>query len=123
MKIRYNVQQGAVIERIQASVSAEGKKKRFIYVGDGVGDYCPSLKLTEGDFMMPRKNYPVWDLICRNPTLLKAEIREWTDGEELERVLLQLINTIAAEEEFKSGQSISSDRKVQTVADRCRVCP
>ncbi|KAF8025687.1 hypothetical protein BT93_F2504 [Corymbia citriodora subsp. variegata] len=108
-----NMCKGAVIKRMQASVSAEGKKRRFIYVGDGVGDYCPSLKLLAGDFMMPRKNYPVWDLICRNPTLLKAEIHEWTDGEEMEQVLLRLINAILAEEEeeeeIKSGRSVSSD--------------
>lgn len=111
-----NMCKGVVIERIQAAVSAEGKKKRFIYLGDGNGDYCPSLKLSEGDFMMPRKNYPVWDLICRNPMLLKAEIHEWTDGEELERVLLQLVNAIITGEEIKSGQLISSDCKMQNIA-------
>lgn len=111
-----NMCKGVVIERIQASVSAEGKKKRFIYLGDGHGDYCPSLKLLEGDFMMPRKNYPVWDLICRNPMLLKAEIYGWTDGEELERVLLRLVDTIITEEKIKSGQLISSDCKLQNIA-------
>lgn len=105
-----------LIERIQASLSAEGKQKRFIYLGDGAGDYCPSLRLLEGDFMMPRKNYPVWDLICRNPMLLKAEIREWTDGEEMERVLFELIDTIITEEEIESGQLISSDCKLQNIA-------
>ncbi|XVF74439.1 hypothetical protein PTKIN_Ptkin13bG0110400 [Pterospermum kingtungense] len=48
--------------------------------------------------MMPRKNFPVWDLICKNPMFIKAEIHEWSDGEELELVLLQLINMISAEE-------------------------
>ncbi|XP_056167109.1 inorganic pyrophosphatase 2-like isoform X2 [Syzygium oleosum] len=111
-----NMCKGVVIERIQASLSAEGKQKRFIYLGDGAGDYCPSLKLLEGDFMMPRKNYPVWDLIRRNPMLLKAEIREWTDGEEMERVLFELIDTIITEEEIESGQLISSDCKLQNIA-------
>ncbi|XP_010062596.2 inorganic pyrophosphatase 2 [Eucalyptus grandis] len=118
-----NLCKGAVIERVQASVSAEGKKKRFIYVGDGVGDYCPSLKLSEGDFMMPRKDYPAWDLICQNPALLKAEIHEWTDGEELERVVLRLIDAIITEEEIKSGRSISSDREMQNIADHRCACP
>lgn len=48
--------------------------------------------------------------------LLKAEIHEWTDGEELERVLLQLVNAIITGEEIKSGQLISSDCKMQNIA-------
>lgn len=92
--------QGLVMERIQASVAKEGKKK-FIYLGDGTGDFCPSLKLREGDHVMPRKNYPLWDLICKNRVHMKAEIHEWSDGEDLERVLLQLINAISMEEANK----------------------
>ncbi|XP_052732193.1 uncharacterized protein LOC108332078 isoform X2 [Vigna angularis] len=66
---------GLVIERIQDSISEEDK--RLIYLGDGSGDYCPSLRLKEKDFMMPRKNFPMWDLICRDPSLLKAEFHGW----------------------------------------------
>nr|GMD33754.1 inorganic pyrophosphatase 1-like [Ipomoea batatas]GME20478.1 inorganic pyrophosphatase 1-like [Ipomoea batatas] len=86
-----NMCKGKIIERIQASLAKEGKK-RMIYLGDGAGDFCPSLKLKEGDFLMPRKDFPVWKLITENRKLLKPEIHEWTDGEELERILLHLIN-------------------------------
>lgn len=95
-----NMCKGLIMERIQASVAKEGKKK-FIYLGDGTGDFCPSLKLREGDHVMPRKNYPLWDLICKNRVHIKAEIHEWSDGEDLERVLLQLINVISMEEANK----------------------
>ncbi|GFZ04246.1 pyridoxal phosphate phosphatase-related protein [Actinidia rufa] len=61
-----NMCKGMIMERIQASVASEGKKK-FIYLGDGSGDFCPSLKLREGDHVMPRKDYPLWDLICKKP--------------------------------------------------------
>ncbi|XP_071901373.1 inorganic pyrophosphatase 2-like [Coffea arabica] len=108
-----NMCKGMVMERIQASIAKEGKK-RFIYLGDGIGDFCPSLKLKEGDYMMPRKNFPVWDLICKNRMLLKAEIHEWNDGEDLERLLLQLINSIFAAEESLS-QLLSTDCKFQTI--------
>jgi pyridoxal phosphate phosphatase PHOSPHO2 len=47
---------------------------------------------------MPRKNFPVWDLICKDPLLIKAEINGWRDGEELEQVLMHLINKIMMEE-------------------------
>jgi pyridoxal phosphate phosphatase PHOSPHO2 len=84
--------QGKIIERIQATDSA--KNKRFIYIGDGKGDYCPSLKLSEGDYVMPKENYPLWNLIRSNPQLIKAEVHPWCSGEELERILLKLVNKL-----------------------------
>lgn len=96
---------------------AKEGKKRIIYLGDGVGDFCPSLKLKEGDHMMPRKDFPVWDLICKNRTLLKAEIHEWIDGEDLERTLLLLINSIFLAEENLSSPAplLSPDCKFQSM--------
>ncbi|XP_010267012.1 PREDICTED: inorganic pyrophosphatase 1-like [Nelumbo nucifera] len=106
-----NMCKGLVIERIQETLAAEGKK-RFIYLGDGKGDFCPTLKLREGDYVMPRKNFPLWELISSNPLLVKAEIHEWSDGEDLERVLLQLINNILDQEE---AQMIPVDYKFHTI--------
>ena len=110
-----------IIERIQASLAKEGDKKKMIYLGDGSGDYCPSLKLKEDDHVMPRKNFPLWDLIFSNPIWIKAEIHEWTDGEELEKVLLQIINKISLQEE--GGKSTcaahllsASDCKLQIIS-------
>ena len=82
-----------MIDQIQASDSESGKK-RFIYLGDGNGDYCPTLKLGESDYVMPRKNYPLWNRICSKPMLMKAQVHEWSTGEELERILKHLIDTI-----------------------------
>ena len=94
----------------------------MIYLGDGSGDYCPSLKLKEEDRVMPRKNFPLWDLIFSNPIRIKAEIHEWTDGEELEKILLQIINKISLQEEEEEGKSTcashllsASDCKLQTI--------
>lgn len=70
------------------------EKKTIIYLGDGAGDFCPSLKLRDGDYVMPRKNFPVWDLICKNRSLIKAQVCEWSNGDELEDVLLHLISRI-----------------------------
>ncbi|XP_006357373.1 inorganic pyrophosphatase 2-like isoform X3 [Solanum tuberosum] len=92
-----NMCKGMIVERIQASMTKEGKK-RMIYLGDGIGDFCPSLKLMEADFVMPRKDFPAWNLINKNRTLVKATVHEWADGEEFEHILLQLINTISVEE-------------------------
>ncbi|KAL0441433.1 UNVERIFIED_CONTAM: Inorganic pyrophosphatase 2 [Sesamum radiatum] len=111
-----NMCKGMIIERIQAFIAKEGKK-RMIYLGDGSGDFCPSLKLKEGDFMMPRKNYPVWDLICENRAVLRAEIHEWADGVELERVLLELIEKISIQESNNSNlaQLFSVDCKFESI--------
>ncbi|KAG4945109.1 hypothetical protein AAZX31_15G022400 [Glycine max] len=108
-----NMCKGEIIEKIQDSISS-GEKKRVIYLGDGSGDYCPSLRLKDKDFVMPRKNFPVWELICKDPLLIKAEIHEWSDGEELERISLQLINKISLGE---SAQNISADCKLETIRE------
>ncbi|KAK2993415.1 hypothetical protein RJ640_021634 [Escallonia rubra] len=91
-----NLCKGLEIERIRACSSDNGEK-RFIYLGDGSGDICPSLKLGEGDNVMPRKNFPLWDRIRSNPMLFKAEIHEWSDAEELEKILIQLIHETSTE--------------------------
>ncbi|KAI9191819.1 hypothetical protein LWI28_013963 [Acer negundo] len=92
-----NLCKGVVLNDICTSALGHGKK-RFIYLGDGRGDICPTLKLVDGDYVMPRKNYPLWDRICSKPTLIKAEVHEWSNAEELEKVLLHLINTISINE-------------------------
>ncbi|EOY27092.1 PREDICTED: inorganic pyrophosphatase 2 [Theobroma cacao] len=111
-----NMCKGTVIERIQASMSMKGKKT-IIYLGDGVGDFCPSLKLGDGDYVMPRKNFPVWDLICENRRLIKAEICEWSNGEEFEHVLLHVINRISIDRNNSDNTArlYSIDCKLQTL--------
>ncbi|XP_061352707.1 inorganic pyrophosphatase 2-like [Gastrolobium bilobum] len=86
-----NMCKGLVIGRIQNSVDDAGKKK-FIYLGDGNGDFCPNLKLKNSDYLMPRKNFSLCDLVSKNSNKIKAEVHAWKDGEELEEVLLHIIN-------------------------------
>ncbi|KAH0688419.1 hypothetical protein KY290_020060 [Solanum tuberosum] len=106
-----NMCKGLIIERIQASLAKEGKK-RTIYLGDGAGDFCPSLKLKEQDFVMPRKDFPVWKLINENRHLIRARIHGWSDGEEQQQILLQIIKAITIEE----NQILSTDCcKFQTI--------
>ncbi|KAJ1438019.1 Pyridoxal phosphate phosphatase-related [Sesbania bispinosa] len=88
-----NMCKGLVIDQIRGSLPEI--KRRFIYIGDGMGDYCPTLKLGGGDFVMPRKNYPLWNRICSEPKLVVAEVHGWSSGEELETILLNLINQLA----------------------------
>ncbi|GAB2228024.1 hypothetical protein Droror1_Dr00009853 [Drosera rotundifolia] len=97
-----NMCKGAIVRRILSE--ADEKQKKLIYLGDGTGDYCPSLSLRAGDHLMPRKNFPLWDLICKNPKLITASIHEWTDGAELESILLYLIDAITNSVDDVSGQ-------------------
>ncbi|KAG8376108.1 hypothetical protein BUALT_Bualt09G0029100 [Buddleja alternifolia] len=87
-----NLCKGRVIAKIQASVS-ENESKRIIYIGDGKNDLCPTLKLDEGDCVMPRMNFPLWNSISKNSELVKAKVYEWGNGEDLGRILLQLLNS------------------------------
>ncbi|KAJ0964638.1 hypothetical protein J5N97_025776 [Dioscorea zingiberensis] len=117
-----NMCKGLIIERIKAEMVTEGKK-RIIYLGDGKGDFCPTLKLGsnekynfnigKADFVMPRFKYPVWELINENRELIKAEVHEWSDAEEQEKILLQLINKVAMAELSNAAQLI--DCKMQKV--------
>lgn len=62
---------------------------------------------------MPRKDFPVWKLISDNRDLIRAEIHGWSDGEEQEHILLQIIKAITIEE----NQILSADCcKFQTIA-------
>lgn len=80
-----------MIEKIRVS-SLNKERARLIYVGDGKGDYCPSLKLRTEDIVMPRKDYPLWRLIHDNIHAMKAEIHGWSNHSELEKLLLQQLH-------------------------------
>ncbi|KAJ1285162.1 hypothetical protein BS78_03G258900 [Paspalum vaginatum] len=84
-----NMCKGLVLDRILREAEAAGK--RVVYLGDGRGDYCPALRLRRGDFVMPRRGFPVWDLICEDPARVQAEVHPWSDGAELEETLLRIV--------------------------------
>ncbi|KAI3871653.1 hypothetical protein MKW92_007183 [Papaver armeniacum] len=90
-----NMCKGKIMERMRDSLAFDEGKKQIIYIGDGKGDFCPSLKMREGDYVMPRKNYPVWELICNSLIHIKAEIHEWSSGDDFKGKLLDLINKIS----------------------------
>ncbi|KAK9030860.1 hypothetical protein V6N11_032266 [Hibiscus sabdariffa] len=111
-----NMCKGIVIERIQASLSAMEEKKTIIYMGDGL-DFCPSSKLGDRDYMLPRKDFPVWDMICRNRSLIKAEVCEWSNGDEFEQVLLHHITKIIEKNTPNGNTSqLCSNCKLQTIS-------
>ncbi|XP_047964222.1 inorganic pyrophosphatase 1-like [Salvia hispanica] len=106
-----NMCKSMIIDRIQTTLAKEGRQ-RIIYLGDGIGDFCPSLKLRDEDFMMPRKDFPVWGLICENRALLRAEIHEWIDGEDMEKIVMKLIEKIKIQD---SVQLLPVDFKIEAM--------
>lgn len=105
-----NMCKGQVLDLISTSYP-KGETRRFIYLGDGGGDFCPTLKLHSCDYVMPRTGYPLLKLIHKDPALVKAEVHEWSTGEELERELLNIINTISIQEKESCEQSDSHQSK------------
>ncbi|XP_031491796.1 thiamine phosphate phosphatase-like protein [Nymphaea colorata] len=100
-----NMCKGLIIDRIRDSTMKDSTAaKKFIYLGDGRGDYCPALKLDESDKVLPRKDYPLWNLIQKNPQLIRAEIHAWCNAAELEETLVQLIHA-------NTSDSIAADCK------------
>ncbi|XP_061350312.1 inorganic pyrophosphatase 2-like [Gastrolobium bilobum] len=112
-----NMCKGLVIGKIQNSVG-DAEKKKLIYLGDGNGDFCPSLKLKDSDHLMPRMNFPLCDLVSKNSNKIKAEVHAWRDGEELEQVLLHIINKAIGE---RNG--ISSSTTPTTISIDCKLGP
>ncbi|GKD87664.1 thiamine phosphate phosphatase-like protein [Tanacetum coccineum] len=70
--------------------------KVIIYIGDGGGDFCPTLKLGKEDHVMPRNDFPLHNLILKSFVPVKPEVHEWSDGDELNKILLRLIDPLEA---------------------------
>jgi pyridoxal phosphate phosphatase PHOSPHO2 len=84
--------EGESDEMIENSFEGESmNKKRIIYLGDGSGDFCPSLKLRCGDHVLPRKEYPLWKLIQKNCDLVKAEVHGWSNAKDVEDLFVELL--------------------------------
>ncbi|KAJ1278617.1 hypothetical protein BS78_04G092500 [Paspalum vaginatum] len=119
-----NMCKGKVMERIllqeeAAAAAASRRRRAVVYLGDGRGDYCPSLKLREGDYVMPRAGHPVCDLIAASPPA--AAVRSWADFEDLGRVLLGIVNDEIARAAVTEHSAAAGG--VVVPADCCRTVP
>jgi pyridoxal phosphate phosphatase PHOSPHO2 len=85
-----NMCKGAIVDGIQRCFPPESNK-RFIYLGDGRGDFCPSLKLGSEDHVLARQEYPLWKLLGQNPDLVKAQVHSWSNAKDVEDCLCKLL--------------------------------
>ncbi|GJR76672.1 thiamine phosphate phosphatase-like protein [Tanacetum coccineum] len=88
--------QGLVVKQMQDSTSEDVKKQVIISIGDGGGDFSPTLKLKKEDHVMPRKDFPLHNLILKSSVPIKPEVHEWSDGDELNNIMLHLIDPLEA---------------------------
>lgn len=66
---------------------------RVFYVGDGHNDICPVLRLSTSDFGMARKGYSMHKELenQKDNADLKATVKVWADGHELNELIFQEI--------------------------------
>lgn len=86
-----NMCKGTILDGIRAA--APSVKRRTIYVGDGGGDYCPSLRLLRGDHVLARQGYPLEKLLKENYKLIEAEVHGWSSAQDVEDCLLELFKS------------------------------
>lgn len=65
-----------------------------------MNDFCPTLKLAAGDFVFPRKDFPLLGRILKNTHLVKAKVCEWNDSEDLATILRKLIECVSNEDKI-----------------------
>ena len=112
-----------LLQEEEAAAAAGRRRRAVVYLGDGRGDYCPSLKLREGDYVMPRAGYPVCDLIAAAPPA--AAVRGWDGFEDLARVLLGIVDAEIARAPAEQGEApaATSNVVVGAVVPDCRTLP
>lgn len=75
---RRNICKGMILDKLPIT---DGKPK--VYFGDGKGDYCAIMRLTEHDHALVRKGYPLETVINDNSQKPKAHIYYWTNGKDI----------------------------------------
>ncbi|XP_033762544.1 pyridoxal phosphate phosphatase PHOSPHO2-like [Pecten maximus] len=85
-------------EHIRQQASLGHTYSHVVYVGDGSNDLCPSLTLSDNDYVCPRVNLRLWKKV--NAILageekykkysLKAKVLEWESGTEILKLIKEL---------------------------------
>ncbi|KAJ0751654.1 putative inorganic diphosphatase [Helianthus annuus] len=84
-----NLCKGIVIDKIRES---DTKKRGIIYIGDGKDDFCPVMKLTEEDHVMPKEKLILYYILTLTKLPVNPKIHAWKDGEQLENNLVRLLS-------------------------------
>lgn len=91
-----NLCKGYVLQQYIAKRATENVKfKKILYAGDGYNDLCPSLSLTENDYVLPRCNFPLhrFSLEKSASNEMKAKVVPFINGEDIWNVISNVINS------------------------------
>jgi pyridoxal phosphate phosphatase PHOSPHO2 len=80
-----NMCKGDELDGYLAAQSSSGSREveRIIYIGDGENDFCPLLRMREGDLALVRKGFTLEERI-REEGGLKCEVKYWTQAWEID---------------------------------------
>ncbi|XP_044268230.1 pyridoxal phosphate phosphatase PHOSPHO2-like [Tribolium madens] len=90
-----NLCKGRVLEEFMQEQRDKGVVyDRIVYIGDGVNDFCPILRLHKNDLACVRKGYKLQDLVTKakkgtsfdnsgKPHVILAEIFVWETGDDI----------------------------------------
>lgn len=101
-----NLCKGAELSALRAAFPGSP----VVYCGDGANDYCPSLRLGDGDAVLARKGFALdrliqqslGDAVCKGTALgglgpFHADMRSWSDHEDLRSQVGDLVDAWVAE--------------------------
>eukprot|EP00243_Klebsormidium_subtile_P006602 TRINITY_DN2836_c0_g1_i1.p1 TRINITY_DN2836_c0_g1~~TRINITY_DN2836_c0_g1_i1.p1 ORF type:complete len:247 (+),score=28.70 TRINITY_DN2836_c0_g1_i1:261-1001(+) len=83
-----NMCKGLILDKIVGDQRPDGL--HVIYLGDGGGDYCPSLRLRRGDHVLARAGFPLLKRL-QNGQKSEGTVHVWDSADDVERLLLSLI--------------------------------
>ncbi|KAF6024937.1 hypothetical protein EB796_016774 [Bugula neritina] len=86
-----NLCKGAVIkEHIESMRKAGTLYSTVCYTGDGENDFCPSLRLTENDYVFPRATFPLEQMLKSKMSEVKAQVVPWKSATVIKQKLQSL---------------------------------
>ncbi|KAF6024941.1 PHOSPHO2 [Bugula neritina] len=82
---------GAVIkDHIESMRKAGTLYSTVCYTGDGENDFCPSLRLTENDYVFPRATFPLEQMLKSRMSEVKAQVVPWKSATVIKQKLQSL---------------------------------
>mmetsp|Transcript_6077 Transcript_6077/g.9177 ORF Transcript_6077/g.9177 Transcript_6077/m.9177 type:complete len:257 (+) Transcript_6077:242-1012(+) len=84
-----NLCKGGVLDSWRATVSentGNSAAHRVVYIGDGRGDFCPSLRLATTDIVLCREGWALHNAIQQSSSVC-AQVIPWSTGGDVLRVL------------------------------------
>mmetsp|Transcript_993 Transcript_993/g.1308 ORF Transcript_993/g.1308 Transcript_993/m.1308 type:complete len:175 (-) Transcript_993:80-604(-) len=90
-----NLCKGTVLDSIRNINSQADSKQHNVlfYVGDGGGDFCPTLRMKSSDVCFARHSYPLHKkILSSHPQAVECNVQTWSTPDELKHKFLRELN-------------------------------